>query len=39
MSGLILLAVVVPLVLALVWLAAKVASKVEQPRLRSAIKG
>jgi hypothetical protein len=38
MSGLILLAVVVPLVLTLALLAAKVASKAEQPWLRSAIK-
>ena len=38
MSGLILLAVVIPLVCGLVWLATSIASKVEKPLLRAAIK-
>lgn len=38
MSGLILLAVVIPLVWGLVWLATSVASKVEKPLLRATIK-
>lgn len=38
MSGLILLAVVIPLVWGLIWLATRIASKVQQPLARAAIK-